>query len=649
MMRIAIHNEFFGEICAETELSERLCLAAKNLGWEAIEVGSSSNIKEIQPDFVLVLHYKTPKLTGFPTYGCMWNPPHFFEQYEKAIKQEKVKENILSYDGYLSSSSQINTWLKDILYGTNKKCFIAPFYTSCHKTSYQEPLLENPHLVYIGINWDGSRFKELFQDLDTKEYMEIYGPTHAWTYLNSAYKGSIPFDGVSVLNILNKAGLGLCLHKEEHRKAAVPSMRIFEIVASGAVAICEEHPFIKEAFGNSVFYLDSNLSPSEKVVQISRYVRWIKNHQQEAREMSASAHKIFTEKYSFENLLLSIVPEHQKLIREKGFVKIVDSSKLSDELNEKRVEIIVRTGDRDAKMLKRCLDSIANQTYNNIGIIIVNYRKLEYLDNLVKQYEDKLSIKVINSKFSGFRSTQLIAGINAVTSEYFGILDDDDLIHPNHIYSLISLLKKYEDRGVAYSGSIRAWEADRSERNEIDIQELIQEKAELAFFEPFDINKLLILDNFIVSNSFVARTSLIDENCKKDPELKVAEDMFLLLNLCSKTKFIFSYEVTCEFYWRNSKQDNSTFEDNVIWEESAKRLKNMFWKKSFPSSGDFISSIEVNSNFNSENVDIKELHLQLEYSRIIIEAMKSSKFWKIRNNWFRLKKALKIPTKDQLI
>ncbi len=643
-MRIAIYNEFFGDDAAETELSKRICLAAKNLGWKAIEVGSSIEIKQFKPDFVLVLHFRTPKNTGFPTYGCMWNPPDFFEQYETAIKNEKVKENILSYDGYLSSSRQIDTWLKDILYATNKKFFISPFYTSCHQTSYQPPCLDNPHLVYFGTNWDGSRFKEFFSFLDTKEYMEIYGPQNSWKYLNRSYKGSLAFDGVSVLNTLNKAGLGLCLHKEEHSKTSVPSMRIFEIVASGAVAICEEHSFIKESFGDSVFYIDPKLDSSQKVTQISRYVRWIQNNQQEALEMSAEAHKIFTEKYSFENLLLAIVPHHQKLIREKGFVPEIEPR----QTRQKRVEIIVRVGDRDAKIVKRCLDSIASQVYNNIGVIIVNYKKLEYLDSLLQEYEDKFSVKLIKTEFSGFRSSQLIAGINAVDSEYFGILDDDDLIHPNHIYSLVSLLEKFDDIGVAYSGSIRVWELDKSDTKQINRQSLIREEAELAYFEPFNINKMLNFDNFIVSNSFLARSSLINEDLNNDPELKVLEDMFLLLTLCAKSKFIFSYEATCEFYWRYSKKDNSTFEERHLWQNSVKRVRHMFWKKNFPSS-QHISPIEINFSLTYPNSDTEESQLKLKHSLAVIEGVKRSKFWKLRNAWFKVKKALKIPMNDQIL
>ncbi|WP_310428848.1 glycosyltransferase [Chamaesiphon sp. VAR_48_metabat_135_sub] len=631
-MKVAIHNEFFETYCAETELARRICIAGARLGWEVIEVGSADAIKSFNPDFVLALHFMTPKLTGFPTYGCMWNPTSFFEQWNP----DRSRKNILSYDGYLSSSPQIEIWLKDILFGRDKKCFIYPdFYPSCHQTPYQQPQLENPQLVYIGTNWDGNRYQELFERLDRESYMQVYGPSEAWKYLRLSHQGSLPFDGESLVTTLNKAGIGLCLHKQQHIDAAVPSMRIFEIVAAGAVAICEEHPFIERAFGDSVLYIESNSSPKSQVLQISKHVQWVKNNQQQALEMSRRAHQIFTEKYSLEHLLLNILPYHQELIVEKGFIKAVNLA----ENQEKLVEIIVRIGDRSEKLIRRCFDSLANQTYKNIRVVLVIYKQLPHLNCIIEKYQDRLDFKLVNSEPSGFRSTQMTAGLNAISADYFGILDDDDAIHPNHIYTLVNILDRSPEIGVAYSGAICNWESDEPDSK--------LENSELAHFEPFNINKLVNLDNFIVSNSFITRRNLLDKNMLEDPKLEVVEDFFLLMNLCRKTKFSFSYEVTCEFYWRSSKKDNSTFMDNKIWKDSANRIRNMFWGKDFDRV-QFVNSADrhdlaIDPSITKEmlnSLSIEELQVQLNNAFNIIESMESTKFWKLRKQWFKLKTAL---------
>lgn len=547
-MKIAIHNAFAGEKFAETELSRRICLAANNIGWEAVEVNSAVEINNVEPDFVLVTHFNTPKLSRFPTYGCMWNPPCFFDQYAQFIskygdeyKQQKMPyHNIFSYDGYLSSSSVIDQWLIDQLGKTGKKFFIAPFFTSCNQTAYLQPNLHDPRLVYVGSNWDGKRFKQLFKRLDAQDFMQVYGSN--WDYLKHSYKGALPFDGVSVLNTLNRAGVGLCLHRPEHSEAETPSMRIFEIVASGAIAICGEHKFIREAFGDSVLYIDIDASVMEQVQQISDHMNWIKNNPQLALEMSQQAHSIFTQKYSLEKLLLDILPHHQELIKNKGFIKID-----LPQFDQPQVQFIVRVGDRPLSMLKRCLDSIARQTYGNIGVILVKYQAIQELTELINSYQDMIHIIIIESESTGFRSTQIKDGIRAVSAPYFGILDDDNIFHPNHTYTLRSLLEKMPEIGVAYSGAIKTTE-------DFDNSEIINK--ELAYFHDFNLKKIARFQNFIPSNSFIARSSLITDIYQADPQLQTAADFYLILELCRKSIFLFSYEVTSEFYWCSTLKHN---------------------------------------------------------------------------------------------
>ena len=526
-MRIAIHNSFIGERAAENELSRRISLAAINIGWEVIETKVAQEIDLYEPDFVLVTHFNTPKLSRFPTYECMWNPPIFFDDYMEFIREyadsSKLIEkyaNILSCDAYLSSSSKCDDWLNEKLGETSKKFFIAPFFTSCNQTEYVPPNLQNPHLIYIGVNWDGSRFKKLFKQLDTKDFMKVYGSN--WNYLKKSYKGTLPFDGTSVLKTLRNAGVGLCLHRHEHTEAETPSMRIFEIVASGALAICGEHKFIRDAFGDNVLYIDINASIPEQVDQISEHISWIRSHQHEALKMSKTSHDIFLEKYTLEKLLLNIVPHHQNLIENKGFIK--DSIK---DLSKHQVQFIVRVSDHPLSMLRRCLDSIVNQTYKNVAIILVKHQKIADLDKLLQEYEPVISIKIVNSKFTGFQSTQLKDGLNTITSTYFGILNDTAMIYPNHVQSLISLLHKHKFAGVAYSGSIRVCENSNTLKT--------NDKA-LAYFESFDIRKIAKFENFIDSNSFIAKSSLISDMFKEDPNLEAGEDFFLIflqmLNWC---------------------------------------------------------------------------------------------------------------------
>jgi len=616
-MKIAIHNSFADKPCAETELSRRISLAAKNLGWEAIETSSPQEIKSFNPDFVLVMHFNTPKLYEFPTYGCMWNPPIFFDRYEALLKemqsysQEKkdvIKyANIFTYDGYLSSSQIVDSWLHQKLGNTTKKFLIAPFFTSTNQTKYIPPSIQDPHLVYIGVNWDGARFKELFQLLDKQDFMEVYGPTSKWRYLKKSYKMSLPFDGVSVLNTLRNAGVGLCLHKPEHCDAETPSMRIFEIIASGAIAICGEHKFIRTVFGNNVLYVDTNASVAEQVKQVSDHIYWIKNNQEVALEMSKKAHDIFLKKYTLEKLLLGIIPYHQLLIKEKGFINKHTNHQIA---TNKKVDIILTIHEDNLKKIRRCLDSIVAQTYPNISVILVENSEINGLSNLLKEYIEIIDIKIVNSKYTGLRITQVKDGLNNISSDYFTILNENDVIHPNHLYLLVSLLEKYEFAGVSYSSSIVNLENP-------DISTL--PRKDLACFEDFNINKIAQFKNFVAPNSFIARSSLTSVIGIEELKLSFAEIFYLILRLSQKSIFIFSYEVTCEFDYKNKSKDISFFDRNTLTygnlvkttnkdiNKFDKMLSDMFIKQHFVCITDKSQNIYKSQNIQTEYVEFSKL------------------------------------------
>jgi hypothetical protein len=216
-------------------------------------------------------------------------------------------------------------------------------------------------------------------------------------------------------------------------------------------------------------------------------------------------------------------------------------------------------------------------------------------------------------------------GLRSVTSEYFGLLDDDDVIYPNHVTLLMQLIKA-NDAGLAYSGAVRVWEEPTNKAPQsVGVS---PDPAELAYFQPFDANRLVALDNFITSNSFIARSALIN-NLLDDPRLSVAEDLFLLLNFCQHTKFIFSHEVTCEFYWRHGATDNAVLVNRSDWANAFDRIKTMFWGQQFPAT-QMLGALAV----LSEKQRLRDTIAGLQGT---IAHMERSKFWKMREFWFRVK------------
>ena len=79
----------------------------------------------------------------------------------------------------------------------------------------------------------------------------------------------------------------------------------------------------------------------------------------------------------------------------------------------------------------RCLDSVINQTYNNLEIICVNDGSTDNTLAILKDYAKKDSrIKIIDKKNGGLSSARN-AGIEVASYEYVVFLDSDDWIEPN--------------------------------------------------------------------------------------------------------------------------------------------------------------------------------------------------------------------------
>lgn len=567
-LRLAVLNSWPNlEFSAEREFIARLKLACLNLGWVCIEVVTSEDILNANADCVIVTHEFSPKLTEIPTIGLIWSPPSFYRHDASRIR------TILSYDGYLAGSDSVRDYLTDLLFSTGKDSPVSEwnFIPTAPRTEFRPPNLSDPSLFYSGVHWDGDRHGELINGLCISLPVAFYGDPAKWARFGVAYKGSIPFDGSTIFDRINESGIALCLHTADHLKDDVPSMRIFESAAACAVIITENSTFAKRHFGDSVLYVDQNADAPQKVIQIRAHYEWIRSHPAEALELAVKSHVIFNSHFPLENLL-NRLPDFLCRVKCAGYYDID-----IEPADEPKVEIIVRIGDRGLNYIERCLNSLAVQSHRNLGLILVFYREIVGLDALLEKYKTRfVSIKQIASRPTGFRSTSLWDGIRAVDAEYFCNQDDDDTIHRNHVSSLVFLLESQNDCHVAYSGCIQVQDEPGHYYQQINyagpIGAEIKENRHLVFFDPFQKQRMLRFDNFVQSNTWLARKSVLQERDLADPKLTVAEDMYLYFLFLRRGDFQFSWRVTANWHWRSTSRDNSMMHE-TSWAQCIERVK----------------------------------------------------------------------------
>lgn len=94
-------------------------------------------------------------------------------------------------------------------------------------------------------------------------------------------------------------------------------------------------------------------------------------------------------------------------------------------MNNNLVSVIIPVYNVE-KYLKKCLDSVVNQTYKNIEIIIVNDGSTDNSFQICKDYEKKYhNIKVINQNNQGLSAARN-KGIDESIGEYIAFIDSDD-------------------------------------------------------------------------------------------------------------------------------------------------------------------------------------------------------------------------------
>lgn len=93
--------------------------------------------------------------------------------------------------------------------------------------------------------------------------------------------------------------------------------------------------------------------------------------------------------------------------------------------------------------LKRCLDSIVNQTYTNLEIILVDDGSPDNCPAICDEYAAKDKRIVVIHKENGGLSDARNAGLDICKGEYISFVDSDDWVDLSYIEVLISLQKKY--------------------------------------------------------------------------------------------------------------------------------------------------------------------------------------------------------------
>ncbi|MEG4579486.1 glycosyltransferase [Microcoleus sp. MON1_C5] len=207
------------------------------------------------------------------------------------------------------------------------------------------------------------------------------------------------------------------------------------------------------------------------------------------------------------------------------------------------VSVIIPTKDRP-EMLEVAVQSVLNQTHENLQIIVVNDGGVD-LQTRLDKLNTKRNITYLNHDRNQERSAARNTGIRFARGKYIAYLDDDDMYYPNHVQTLVEFLENSEYK-VAYTDAVMA---EQQKQN----GQYVTINRSVPYSFDFDYDKILV-GNFIPMLCLMHEKSCLDETGLFDVNLNTHEDWDLLIRLSRSFKIAHIKETTCEF----TRRDDST-------------------------------------------------------------------------------------------
>jgi len=226
------------------------------------------------------------------------------------------------------------------------------------------------------------------------------------------------------------------------------------------------------------------------------------------------------------------------------------------------VSVIVRTKDRPG-LLANALQSVAQQTYANLEIVLVNDGGQDVRD-LAAAVSGGLPVTHVHHDVSRGRAAAANSGLKAAKGLYLNFLDDDDVLYPGHIQTLMRhLLARNES--VAYSSVVSAYFSGPAERPENCVNRVVHHNID---FDP----ERLLFQNYIPIMSVLFHRDVLSRVDGLSTDLDLFEDWDFWIRASRHFTFYHVDEVTAEYRFYGSKTTEGSHRAKYRYDEAQARI-----------------------------------------------------------------------------
>lgn len=210
--------------------------------------------------------------------------------------------------------------------------------------------------------------------------------------------------------------------------------------------------------------------------------------------------------------------------------------------------------------ISRCLESILNQTFQNLEIILVDDGSTDNSGQLCDSYAElDLRITVIHTENCGVASARN-RGLDVIHGQYFSFVDADDYISTNHIQVLYELLND-DDVDISVCGHNLVY------NNGKILREPNQKFLSNQYIRYMNRDEALI--NILYKKRLISgvwgklfKTDLLKST--RFPQCKFNEDLPFLFELLMKSSgWVYANIPTYNYYQRNTSLTHSLNIDTI--------------------------------------------------------------------------------------
>ena len=273
------------------------------------------------------------------------------------------------------------------------------------------------------------------------------------------------------------------------------------------------------------------------------------------------------------------------------------------------------------KYLNATIESIVNQTYKNLELILVDDGSTDSSPKICDNWAEKDSrIKVIH-KTNGGVSSARNAGLNIAAGDYIAFVDGDDYIDPDMYEVMLSHIIQY-DADAASCGMVREnenapdeeWGSADAEIEIVDNIELLKRVGQASGILPVHVGNKLFSKNSI-------------GNIRFDTHFKYAEDVLFNYYVSKNINKMVSQNAARYHYINNNSSashktfDAQRFDEHKVMDiifEDAKGNKEIF---NYCIQGDVLKSFRTIKEMmvsNNETDKFNEIRNRIVSNRIVI-------------------------------